>query len=104
MSGAPKRAAASTMQASMPIAQRQTTAREDNQQPSPVASRRLLPHDTVYDAGRSHLGTRPVGGKDEPSVLTGARRHELPAEVACAGCRRDQRQSGFSPETPVIPR
>ena len=28
----------------------------------------------------------------------------LPAEVVCDGCRPDQRQSGLSPETPLISR
>jgi hypothetical protein len=42
--------------------------------------------------------------RHEPGVLTGARCHGLPAEVACDGCPPEQRQSGFSPETPVISR
>ena len=40
---------------------------DDDQQASPVASRRLPSHDTGYGAGRSPLGTRPVGGRTSPA-------------------------------------
>jgi hypothetical protein len=48
----------------------QTLGVDDNQQPSPVAGRRLLSSDTVYGAGRSPLGTRPAGGKGTSLVCS----------------------------------
>jgi hypothetical protein len=80
------------------------TASDEDQPPGPVASRRLLCHDTVRLASFAsrHAARRRQG--TSPRVLTEAPCYELPADVACGGCRRGQRQSGFSPETPAISR
>jgi hypothetical protein len=76
---------------------------DDDQQPSRLAIKRLLCHDTACGSGLS-LGTRHPAARQDPGVLTGARHDELPAEAGVRLLPADQRQSGFSPETPVISR
>jgi hypothetical protein len=80
----------------------ETVARDDSQQPSTPASRRLLCHAPL--ATRDCLGHAAPAARHEPGVLTGARFYELPVEARETGCRADQCQSGFSPETPVTSR
>jgi hypothetical protein len=75
---------------------------DDDQQPSLVTSRRLLPMTSSAARDARLWANSAAAATDQPGVLTGARCRELRAEVACEGRRRDQRQSGFSPETPVI--
>jgi hypothetical protein len=82
---------------------RAVPAFDDDQQPSRLAIKRLLCHDTACGSGLS-LGTRHPAARQEPGVLTGARHDELPAEAGVRLLPADQRQSGFSPETPVISR
>jgi hypothetical protein len=45
----------------------------------------------------------PQGGKRRVQCAHSSSPQWATTEVACDGCQRDQRQSGFSPETPVIP-
>src|SRR5215211_595647 len=53
--------------AEAPVVEDLAPALDDNHQPGQLRADACLPHDAVYGAGRSPLGTRPVSGKDEPS-------------------------------------
>ena len=57
-------------------------AADDEQQPSPVPSRRLPAHDTVCGSGSFAAGHAARGAaSDESSVLTEAPRNELSTEA-----------------------
>ena len=72
---------------------RGSTAADDDQQPTPLASKRLLSPWHVCRAGHSPLGTRPVGATAELPLKSRAR---LPA-----GPTRVRFQSGNSRDLPL---